>query len=191
MAHYKTLRSLVVFAAFTTAVTCSYNNRQQQPLMTSPSPSNLEVHIEPGTTESTLQVKISNTHKDTPLTILTWDAPFDNVTRDSGSYHVQPASPPDADELKSPGVKVKRKMPAPRDDLLEIAPQGHVTRELPLKSRWLPSDGERYKVWAKGPWRAIWAKTMAEVTDEDLTSTRGDFGIGHTYETNQIEIVLR
>ena len=191
MAHFGTLRSLALFAAFT-AVTCYYySHHQQQPMMASPTPANLKVHIAPGNKDSTLQVKITNTHKDTPLTILNWDAPFDSVTRDSGSYHIQPSSPPGADELKSPGVKVKRKMPAPREALLEIEPQGYVTRELSIASRWIPSDGGQYKVWANGPWRAIWAKKMEDVTDEDLMSTRGEFGIGHTYKTNEIEIILK
>ncbi len=190
MAFYRSIRCLALFTLFSTAVTCSLDT--QKPIMTSPSPSNLEVHIAPTDTASTLEVKISNTHKDTPLTIVTWDAPFDTIARDSGSYHIQPASPPGADEVPSLGLKVKRMLPVPREDLLEIPAQGHVTRELLLKSSsWIPADGELYKVWAKGPWRAVWTKKSEDVTDEDLNRGIGEFGVGPKYETNVAEIRLQ
>lgn len=189
MAFYTSMRTLALFTVLTTAVTCSMDT--PKPMMASPSPSNLKVHIVPANTTSTLEVKISNTHKDTPLTILTWDAPFDTIARDSGSYHIQPASPPGADEVPSLGLKVKRMLPVPREDLLEIPPQGHITRELLLKSSWIPADGEQYKVWAKGPWRAVWTKKLQDVTDEDLNRGIGEFGVGPKFETNVAEIKLQ
>lgn len=158
--------------------------------MSAPTLDNLQVRIEPAAAPSTLDVQITNTHATTPLTILTWDAPFDRLSRDSGTYHIKPAAPEDAEELESLGIMVKRMLPAPREDLLEIPPRGSVTKQLVLESRWIPKDGKQYKVWADGPWRAIWTKGLDQVSDEDLKSIIGDFPISSRYSTNTIEITL-
>ena len=188
MAFSKATRALTVFMVFTTAVAnCC---QDQKPMMSSATPANLQVHIEPALEDSTLKVTVSNTHESSPLTILTWDAPFDRLSRDSGTYHIQPTKP-GSEELESLGIKIKRMLPAPRDALVEIPAKGKIERELQLKSKWIPTDGERYKVWAKGPWRAVWAKKLDHVTDDDLKSIVGEFDIDSKYETNVAEIVLK
>lgn len=188
MAFSKAIRALTVFTVFTTAFANCYQD--QKPMMSSPTPANLEVHIEPAAEDSTLKVTVSNTHDNTPLTILTWDAPFDRLSRDSGTYHIQ-STKPGSEELESLGIKIKRMLPAPRDALVEIPAKGKIERELQLKSKWIPTDGENYKVWAKGPWRAVWAKKLDDVTDDDLKSIVGEFDIDSKYETNVAEIVLK
>lgn len=190
-ARFLTVAARALLLATTTVATSSNQPQQQVPMMAS-SPitlANLRVHIEPDSAPSTIQITISNTHKQIPLTILTWDAPFDRISLDTGVYHVQPTTP-GADELKSPGVKIKRMVPAPRTSLLEIPANGKVTRQLSIKSRWIPTDGDTYKVWAKGPWRAVWTKAIDEVTDDDLASISGDFDIEARYETNEITLKL-
>lgn len=159
--------------------------------MPAPTVDNLHVVIEAATDKaSTLNVKITNAHDTTPLTILTWDAPFDRLSRDTGTYHIKPATPADAEELESLGIKIKRMLPAPREDLVEIPAGESITRQLVLESRWIPTDGQRYRVWANGPWRAVWARRKDDLSDEDLKSILGDFPIGSRYETNVVEMTL-
>lgn len=184
---FHSLAVLALTVLFAVLATC---NALQAPLtMSSPTLSNLGAHIAASSSSpSTLNVTISNSHPSSPLTIITWDAPFERTARDSGSYHIQPAH--GGDELKSLGLRIKRRLPAPRDALLEIPAGGKVERALELRSRWIPADGERYKIWARGPWRAVWAKSAEDVTDEDLGSLLGDFGVDAKFETNVLEMTL-
>lgn len=179
-------KAIAIFTSLITTASCC----SQNPLMSSPTPDNLQVHIEAADQPSTVKVTIKNTHSSSPLTILTWDAPFDSSSRNTGAYHIQPTTK-GADELQSLGLKINRMLPAPREDILEIPAGEKVTRDLELKSQWIPTDGQTYKVWANGPWRAVWKKKAQDVTDEDLRTILGDFDIKAKYETNVAEVVLK
>lgn len=87
-------------------------------------------------------------------------------------------------------MKLNRMLPPPRDELVEIAPGSSATKELGLKSPWIPTDGKKYQLHMRGNWRAAWAKAKADVSEGELEAMRGD-GTGSAFESESLEMQLK
>ncbi|OQO05077.1 hypothetical protein B0A48_08097 [Cryoendolithus antarcticus] len=138
----------------------------------SPSIVPLEVTLVPGSTPSTLQVRIHNTDLERTISFLTWDTPLDPSAINTGVLSLVNANT--GETIPGPDMKINRLLPPPRKDLVELVPGASTGRDLALKSPWIPTDGTRCTVRMQGTWRAVWAKPAVQVTDLELGSMIGD-----------------
>lgn len=127
------------------------------------------------TPERKLKITIANHDSREPRTFLSWDTPFDSRALDMGILTLKDAA--SGKRLPSPGLKVNRKLPPPRDDLVEVAAGGHVSKEIELKAPWLPRDGRKVQVAAEGEWKAVWKKSSDAVKDNELAEFGGEAAI--------------
>jgi len=81
-------------------------------------------------------------------------------------------------------------LPPPRDELVEISPGSSASKELGLKSPWIPTDGRKYQLHMRGNWRAAWAKAAADVSDRELEAMGGDVS-SSAFESDSVEMQLK
>ena len=136
----------------------------------------------------TLKVTIRNYSPDKTFSFLTWDSPFDPSAINTGVLCLKDAET--GNTIDSPGMKLNRMMPPPRDELVEISPGSSATKELALKSPWIPTDGKKYQLHMQGKWRAAWAKAAADVSDDELEAMGGDVSEG-AFESDLLEMQLK
>lgn len=148
----------------------------------------LSVHLS-ATTDRKLKITITNNDFTTPRTFLRWDTPFDPRALDMGILKLEDAE--SGQDLPSPGVKLNRRLPPPRDDLVEVPAGGEVSKEIELKAPWLPGDGRKVQVSAKGEWKAVWKKARDEVSNDELDIVGGQDVIRRMFrDGNSVEMVL-
>jgi len=148
----------------------------------------LQVQLTPGPENKTIACTIRNTDPEHTISFLTWDTPFDPTAANTGVLALKDAET-DAD-IPSPGMKINRKMPPPRDALVEIAPKSSAERELNLSSPWIPTDGKKYQVAVHGTWRAVWQKPATQVSDEELAALKGDEAMQGGFDSGSVEMIL-
>jgi len=136
----------------------------------------------------TIKVTIRNDSKDKPFSFLTWDSPFDPQAVNTGVLCLKDAET--GSTIEGPGMKLNRMLPPPRDELVEIAPGSSATKELGLKSPWIPTDGKKYQLHMRGNWRAAWTKAKADVSDGELEAMGSD-GTESAFESDSLEVQLK
>ena len=149
-----------------------------------------DVSVELSSAEDSLAVKVTirNNSPDKTFSFLSWDSPFDPQAVNTGVLSLKDAET--GDEIEGPGLKLNRMLPPPRDDLVEIRPGSSATKELGLRSPWVPTDGKKYQVQLRGAWRAAWAKAVADVSDRELESMGSD-GSSKFFESGHLEMQLK
>lgn len=188
------LRTAIVATAFLgTLATLYHVTTSQTSIMASSSPDQKplqDVTVELSGAESSLAVKVTirNDSPDKTFSFLSWDSPFDPQAINTGVLHLKDADT--GDEIEGPGMKLNRMLPPPRDDLVEIKPGSSATKELGLRSPWVPTDGRKYQLQMRGSWRAAWRKAAADVSDGDLESMGSD-GSSKSFESKHLEIELK
>jgi hypothetical protein len=187
-------RTIIVATAFLGILATLYHiANSQTTIMTSLSSDDAslrDVSIELSSSESPLAVKVTirNDSPDKSFSFLSWDSPFDPQAINTGVLCLKDAET--GNEIEGPSMKLNRKLPPPRDDLVEISPGSSATKELALKSPWIPTDGKKYKVQLRGSWRAAWTKAAADVSDRELESMGSD-GSSKTFESGHLEMQLK
>ncbi|KXT00869.1 hypothetical protein AC578_958 [Pseudocercospora eumusae] len=138
-----------------------------------PTTDDLVVALSRGKTSNppTVHVAIQNKNAATPLTLLTWDTPLDPSALNTGVLTISDASSGEA--IPGPELKLNRRLPPPRDDLVTIAPGDVVEKEIELVAPWIPRVGRSVTVSAHGSWRAVWSKSEEDVKDEELAAISG------------------
>ncbi|KAH0365622.1 hypothetical protein KCU65_g5899, partial [Aureobasidium melanogenum] len=139
----------------------------------------LKVRLSSGSSPSVLKVAVENESQTHTYSLLTWDTPLDEQALNIGALTLEDAKTGEA--IPGPQMKINRKLPPPRDAVVEVSPQSAVSREVNLSFPWLPKDGKVYRIQVQGPWKAVWAKPAGQVTDEELSEMRGD---SHLLEEN-------
>lgn len=188
------LRTAIVATAFLGTIATLYHlTTKQTSLMVNHSPDQAplqDVAIELSSAESPLTVKVTirNDSPDKTFSFLTWDSPFDPQAINTGVLCLKDAET--GNEIEGPGMKLNRMLPPPRDDLVEISPGSSATKELGLRSPWVPTDGKKYQIHLQGSWRAAWAKAAADVSDRELESMGSD-GSSKTFKSEHLEIQLK
>jgi hypothetical protein len=149
-----------------------------------------DVSVELSSAEDSLAVKVTirNNSPDKIFSFLSWDSPFDPQAVNTGVLSLKDAET--GDEIEGPGLKLNRMLPPPRDYLVEIRPGSSATKELGLRSPWVPTDGKKYQVQLRGTWRAAWAKAAADVSDRELESMGSD-GSSKSFESGHLEMQLK
>ncbi|KAM0722915.1 hypothetical protein Q7P37_001113 [Cladosporium fusiforme] len=184
-----------LFAGFlylTTASSIHHHPLSPSPWSAAPSamgPTNpLQVELSAGPANSSVLCTIRNNDPKHAISFLTWDTPFDPTAINTGILTIKDAST--GAEIPSPGMKINRQMPPPRDALQEITPESTVSRELNLSSPWIPQDGKKYKLRVQGKWRAVWEKPAAQISDEELAAAKGDEATPGDYHSEDVEMTL-
>lgn len=117
----------------------------------------------------TLTVSLTNTHPTRPLTLLPYDSPLDPTAFSTGALTLTRASSGEA--IASPGLKLNRVFPPPKEDLVEVPAGESVARAVEYKVPWLGDvleESEKVVVSGKGVWKGIWRKKAEFVTDGEL-----------------------
>ncbi|KAJ5584789.1 uncharacterized protein N7459_004589 [Penicillium hispanicum] len=111
-----------------------------------------------------------------PVTVLKWGTPLDNRAGLMGIFEVCDTST--GHTLTLDTIKISRKLPPSREDLIEISPKGTLERTVDLPRQRF-RKGHEYSIRAQGLWHAIWKEPVANVTAsqlQDLTgAARGGF----------------
>lgn len=187
------VRTAIIATAFLgTLATLYHLTTPQNSIMASLSsdqPSLRDVAVELSSAENpnTVKITIRNDSPDKTFSFLSWDSPFDPQAINTGVLCLKDAET--GDEIPSPGLKLNRMLPPPRDDLVEISPGSSSSKELDLKSPWIPTDGKKYQVQLRGNWRAAWAKAATDVSDRELGSFGSD-GSSNAFESDEVELQL-
>ena len=128
-----------------------------------------------------LAITLTNNHPTATFTVLTWDTPLENQgqrTLTGGILHiVDQASKSGDEELKVDRIMLNRKLPPPVDALVELAPGKSTRVEITIDSPLLPTltkGKDRYAVYVAGAWKAVWAKSKAEVSEDERSAMGGD-----------------
>jgi hypothetical protein len=188
------LRTAIAATAFLATVATLYHvTSSQTSTMATPSSEqaplrDVSVELSSADAPLTLKVTIRNDSPDTAFSFLSWDSPFDPQAINTGVLSLKDAAT--GDEIQGPGLKLNRMLPPPRDDLVEIRPGKSATRELALRSPWVPTDGKKYQIQLRGSWRAAWAKAAADVSDRELESMGSD-GSSKSFESGHLEMQLK
>ncbi|KAJ5223228.1 hypothetical protein N7468_007770 [Penicillium chermesinum] len=112
----------------------------------------------------------------TPVTILTWNTPLDSKAGVLGVFEIRNSE--DSQIIPIDKVKLSRKLPATRQDLVEIEAGQTInqTVKLPVFNF---EAGHEYDIQAQGVWHALWEKPLTEVTESHLLdfseATRGEY----------------
>jgi hypothetical protein len=190
------LRTAILATAFFGTLATFYHlssssSTSQTPFTMSPNQAPLgDVAISLSSAQSplTLKVTIRNDSPDKTFSFLSWDSPFDPQAINTGVLCLKDAET--GSTIDSPGMKLNRMLPPPRDELIEIAPGSSATKELGLKSPWIPTDGKKYQLHLRGNWRAAWAKAAADVSDRELEAM-GSEGTEGAFESDSLEMNLK
>lgn len=149
----------------------------------------LTVRLSAGSSPSVLKVTVENESRTHTYSLFTWDTPLDEQALNIGALTLEDAKTGEA--IPGPHMKVNRKLPPPRDAVVEVSPQSAVSREVNLSVPWLPKDGKVYRVQVQGPWKAVWAKVATQITDEELSKMSGDSPLlEETIRSEAVELQL-
>ena len=100
----------------------------------------------------TLRVTVQNTASH-PITILTYNGLLDKAAGVLGIIHVVDSST--RDEVAADVITFRKIWPPPRESFVEIAPNGNVEAEIPLRTHKLEA-GKKYDVKAEWAWQGLW-----------------------------------
>ncbi|KAK6000205.1 hypothetical protein QM012_003837 [Aureobasidium pullulans] len=149
----------------------------------------LKVRLSSGSSPSVLKVTVENESRSHTYALLTWNTPLDEQAFNIGALTLEDAKTGQA--VPGPQMKVNRKLPPPRDAVVEVSPQSAVSREVKLSSPWLPTDSKVYRVQVQGPWKAVWARPASQITDEELSNMNGDSHLlQETIRSESVELRL-
>lgn len=120
----------------------------------------------------TLNVKVRNSSPSKTFSILQWDTPFDPKAIALGVFRIVDSS--SGTELPAMNMKLNRKLPPSRDQLIEIAPGKEHRTEVKFEPPLANLDkGKFYAIQAKGRWKGVWPMAADEVTESDLNEMGG------------------
>lgn len=100
-----------------------------------------------------------------PLTLLNWKSPLDPKADILGVFQVHDVQ--EGNLVDSTIVKFSRKLPPPREDLVEIPANEIASQQLKLHPMKLIPDHD-YIISTKGNWQAVWQGRANDVTDDEL-----------------------
>lgn len=130
-----------------------------------------------------LPIKVSvHNAADSPVTILRWGTPLDPQAAVLGIFEICDTT--DQRKVALPTIMVSRKLPASKEDLVEIQPRQtlDLTVNLPIPGL---EKGHGYSVRAQGTWHAVWPTELSNVTPSQLRDNegadRGDFRSNESY----------
>lgn len=150
------------------------------------SSSDLKIQLSSGSSPSVLKVTIENKSQKQTFSLLTWNTPLDEQALNIGALTLEEAETGEA--VPGPQMKINRKLPPPRDAVVEVSPQSTASREVNLSFPWIPKDGKVYRIKAQGAWKAVWAKPASQITDEELSDMTGDSHINESISSESAEI---
>lgn len=148
----------------------------------------LKIQLSSGSSSTVLKVTVKNESKSKTFSLLTWNTPLDEQALNIGALTLEDAKTGHA--VPGPQMKVNRKLPPPRDAVLEVSPQSTVSREVNLSFPWIPKDGKVYRVQVQGPWKAVWAKPASQITDDELSEMTGDSHLSEKINSGTVELQL-
>ncbi|KAI4724962.1 hypothetical protein E4T49_07321 [Aureobasidium sp. EXF-10728] len=140
----------------------------------------LKIQLSPGSSPSVLKVTVENESQTQAFSLFTWDTPLDEQALNIGALTLEDAKTGQA--VPGPQMKVNRKLPPPRDAVVDIPPQSIASREVNLAFPWIPKDGKVYRVQVQGSWNAV--------TDEELSAMAGDSQLEEKIRAESVELQL-
>lgn len=148
----------------------------------------LTIQLSSEPSSSTIKVSVHNQHPSQTYSLLVWDTPLDPQAMNMGALTLEDVETDGS--VPGPDMKVNRLLPPPRDALIEIPPKSACSRDIALTSPWIPTDGKLYRVQVQGRWKAVWAKSVAQITDEELAAMTGDGVVSGEIQSGTHELQL-
>lgn len=148
----------------------------------------LKIQLSSGSSPSVLKVTVKNESKSKTFSLFTWNTPLDEQALNIGALTLEDAEKGEA--VPGPQMKINRKLPPPRDVIVEVSPQSTASREVNLSFPWIPKDGKVYRIQVQGPWKAVWAKPASQVTDDELSEMTGDSHLSGNISSESVELRL-
>jgi hypothetical protein len=112
---------------------------------------------------------------DFPVTFLRWATPLDPQAGVLGVFEIWDTA--QQHTMPVPIIKISRKLPASRDDLVEILPRETLQTTINLPMNF--DKGNEYSIRARGVWHAVWPTGSKNVTQSQLEdmegASRGEF----------------
>ncbi|KEQ70607.1 hypothetical protein M436DRAFT_66019 [Aureobasidium namibiae CBS 147.97] len=177
-----------VFVSLLCLVSLAAIYRYNTPTSYNMSSSDLKIQLSSGSSPSVLKVTIENKSPKHTFSLLTWNTPLDEQALNIGALTLEDAETGEA--VPGPQMKVNRKLPPPRDAVVEVSPQSTASREVNLSFPWIPKDGKVYRIKTQGAWKAVWAKPASQITDEELSDMIGDSHINENISSESVELQL-
>jgi hypothetical protein len=187
-----TVRAVVLSFLCFVSLVALYKSNAFIPYNMSPSEQSstgdLKIQLSSGSSPSVLKVTVKNESKSKTFSLLTWNTPLDEQALNIGALTLEDAKSGEA----VPGLqmKVNRKMPPPRDAIVEVSPQSTASKEVNISFPWIPKDGKVYRIQVQGKWKAVWAKPASQITDDELAEMTGDSHIDGTISSESLELRL-
>jgi hypothetical protein len=148
----------------------------------------LKIQLSSGSSPSVLKVTVENKSQSQTFSLLTWNTPLDEQALNIGALTLEDAETGKA--VPGPQMKVNRKLPPPRDAVLEVSPQSTASREVNLSFPWIPKDGKVYRIQVQGTWKAVWAKSASQITNGELSEMTGDSHLDESISSESVELRL-
>lgn len=131
--------------------------------------------VAPFPSSISVEVSINNTSNHL-VTFLKWATPFDALAGPLGVFTVY--DPETGEPVPMNIVKISRKLPASRNDLIEI-PAGQIVKKTVHIPEVVLEPDREYLLRAEGAWLAIWENGLADVDESRLVdlgdSKSGEF----------------
>ncbi|KAF2817827.1 uncharacterized protein BDZ99DRAFT_457510 [Mytilinidion resinicola] len=137
------------------------------------------------TSPPTLKVTLKNTHTSSTFTVLEWDTPLDKQAFNVGVFQAADAT---GAKIGIPRLMINRKLPPPREALVELVPGAEASKELPLDKRWMPRD--KFTIKAEGKWKALWEKAAGDVQASDLEELGGSTAKTGEFRSDEVTVDL-
>jgi hypothetical protein len=143
---------------------------------------------DPVTSPPTIIATVTNLHDSTTVTLLTWDTPFDEKALLLGLFEIRDVE--HGHTIPSPGLKLNRKLPPPKEAFLEIAPRHAIAKEIVLEGAGVQLEkGSKYEVRAKGKWKAVWQASVADIGYGNLQKMGGGTGVvSFGFDSNTVSV---
>jgi hypothetical protein len=136
-----------------------------------------------------LLVTLQNNHPSSTFTILKWGTPLDPQAQNLGVFKLSDFDT--GKEIPTDIIKIARKMPPSRDDLLEIAPGTEHATEIILDKPWMPErKPAKYRVRVEGEFHGVWEKPAKEVGGDEVEAYTDSSFNGISFSNEPVVMVV-
>ncbi|KAF2250979.1 hypothetical protein BU26DRAFT_517730 [Trematosphaeria pertusa] len=131
-----------------------------------------------------LLVTLKNNNPETPFTILKWGTPLDPQASNLGVFKLVDAE--SGKEVPTDIIKIARKMPPSREDMVTVAPGTEEATEVVFDKPWMPNKKPaKYKVKAEGEFMGVWDKYGGDVQESDMEAYTDSPLSGRAFKSNE------
>lgn len=161
-------------------------------LVTTPQNSTAELEVKLSQTSldpPSLLVTLRNNHPSITFTLLRWGTPLDPQAVNLGVFGLIDAET--GERINVDIIKIARKTPPAREDLVEIEPGSEHAVEVVFDKPWMPDKKPaKYNIKAKGTFYGGWDKGVDDITADELEAYSDSLLGRKRFESEQVLMVV-